>query len=67
MTLTPESPDGFLVCGFNTEKQDFVFLLHGHLVEFGSLKGCGETSLCLFDRMLMNHLYWCDFHFTLGV
>lgn len=31
MTLTPDSPDGFLVCGFNTEKQDILFLLRGHL------------------------------------
>lgn len=29
MTLTPDSPDGFLVCGINTGKQGFLFLLRG--------------------------------------
>lgn len=30
-------------------------------VACGYLKGCGETRLCLLDRILMNQLCWCVF------
>lgn len=33
MTLTPTSPDGFLVCGINTAKRGFLFFLHGQWVD----------------------------------
>lgn len=60
MTLTPESPDGFLVRGFNTERQDFVLLLRGHVVEFGSLKWFGDPVEFVWQNVNESSLLLCS-------
>lgn len=43
------------------QNKAFYFCYVATGVVCGSWKGCGETRLCLFDRIWVNQLRWCVF------